>query len=1225
MSVSSNSQAVTERSLFRGLGVSEDVAALVNKDLLLNQERLEKEIAVKDEALRNMQMLLSEINAASLRRPRLGGAENVFLERMFRTRDARLHAFPSQFTPVGENTSSIFMKSVIKFRIEWQSDTDAKTQLVLSILTAATGLHVLSLQARHGEQSFIVYNASCRLDVFVAFEEDMRTCPVSSSLPSPVLDDSHVKTVVRSSDKKRVSPLQEKRSLGGLNVDPSEIPLFRDLPWVTDYVFSRTARYLLLPPELGVMATSLLQELRSMYGDNATCQAVLENKACLHANQKSVGSLTAILFGFRFLDIACLVSKGSGSTTSSSSSKMPRLRPTREKTMLVGSSGKLRGIASLCESSQGWPRVIKQLHSSMQLNGAITGPKSQPHQFTDDPSRLLVNTAIHLLESISLGNGTSIVRKAQHNLEATAFFINFMFRLFGVARGYVTSLDALQAFLKAALPLLSLAHPEKHFFGPVRGLVAIMPTALQYEQSKEDIRRQCDQPFREGDQRNLPQEQEASVTVGNSNSHLEPPSLGGSFDLERSLVPEVGNTVSTQELATCEPAFVTTSNANPSSSLTSQLPELQGIQCHTEGHVLGKRKLNDMALVCFDSSAMLSPVEAAASSSAVSNRNDTFIVPSLAALKALSISSEWRERVTGDGYLLVTLNRRTKRYWPCFYDSAVGETVACLLDRSNSYQERHGDAVFFHRLTRSIGCSMTNSQLQRALSGGEIRGLKPVMAERYAELDRECGLQDFVGLSHVLIFGDDSNADGVDKRKLGNVGSYTSARAVIDYSLSMIEMGSTDISMKASFMEFLEIARGNCSQGRAMCFPRIPNAGPTTDLQPLSTSAFSRLYSFGDIDVDSLIDLTGELHWHFVASANACYCPAVPPVGFCTELHVKEGTLLLFVGVPVDDGARLTSCGSSIVLPQHILDEENVAGVLLTAGDRFFLSPGSSYCVVTLDPTIYCGSNFYSSATIQKSYWAIVRHFLGQSGTFVKDNIISLEMLGRIVFLWHDIIVNAPTQYVGDCTTRRLASHHIPNALTLEGLLQLFSLLAILEFGTVLWPGRYLADGNWSRFEIIYQKLRKLGSDVLDTLHNHVRIRDRQTGFDLSIPSLWYSFFAQQCATLLVACEGLDGARFSATDIKANVLRDLQRDGLMLHVVQSLLRGETCSFGNAFLSLSLSQCSSLKWAFAEGFSLRYSIRVHIRTPELIDIDDDGPFAQDSFSNSPPLKRKRNAI
>ncbi|KAK7020590.1 hypothetical protein VNI00_017719 [Paramarasmius palmivorus] len=440
-----SSQVVSE-SFIRGLGGTEGVAELLNKDLLLNQDRLQKELAVKDEALRNMQKLLSEIDAASPRRPRLEGSElvgsligllftladevysNIFLEKMFKTRGPSFHAFPSLFTSN-----------------DWESNTDGKTQLILSMLRMATGLHVLSLRAQCGIESFVTYSASCRLDIIMAYDENLRTChhceslAVMSTSVSPVVSGSPLPAIaksVRSSAKAKLSrkdePLPsatEEPPVEVSFVDPSEIPLLLDMPWATDYIFDRGVRCLLLPTDLRVMATSLLQELSRARDTNGTCRAVLENKARLYDNQKSVGSLSTILFGFRFLDIACSLKRSADLASKACDSETLRLRPLKDKTMLVGSSGKLRGVASLCESTQGWPRVLRQLHSCMQLDGGSVQPISQASEAVDDPSRRLLATAFRLLDAVTTGDVTSTVNKARCNLDAAAFMSNFMFRV----------------------------------------------------------------------------------------------------------------------------------------------------------------------------------------------------------------------------------------------------------------------------------------------------------------------------------------------------------------------------------------------------------------------------------------------------------------------------------------------------------------------------------------------------------------------------------------------------------------------------------------------------------------------------------------------------------------------------------------------------------------------------------------------------------------------------
>ncbi|KAK7020591.1 hypothetical protein VNI00_017720 [Paramarasmius palmivorus] len=537
-----------------------------------------------------------------------------------------------------------------------------------------------------------------------------------------------------------------------------------------------------------------------------------------------------------------------------------------------------------------------------------------------------------------------------------------------IAKGEATSYEALQVFVHAALPLLPLAYPERHFFAPVCDRIAVMPVALEYKQPFGDASMQS--PTSRGEQE---QQKDGTPRSGSEFgvNHARGPSrvdLAGSTIDPLHPVPRTNGTTPESELIQLPTA------AEPQ-SLTG-ISAVSEIQLRDEIHpnhavVLGRRRTHDR----FDdgvlsATSLLYPVVHATSSLLF----DVRPMHNTTLPDAMSIPTEWRDRVTGDGYLLVAPSRRTRSYWPCFYDSVIADMVAFLLDRSNSYQSRHSHPVFFHRLTRSTGSSGIDSKLLDALCGGETCGLKHITPEQYLRLDQEDRLHELVGLYHVLVTNEGDTGHGITKKELGYIGSYSSTRSVIDYSLSMLGSLSAHDFAKTSFMDFLEKAHATAFEGRVMCFPRIPHPFSTDVSFSLSTSAFSRVYSLGDPEIDSLFDLSGELDWHFVASPNACHFSPVASMGLNTAITIKEGALLLFIGMSTDEGIRLVAPGRFVLSSSHLLDEEDVAGVLLLAGDRMIMRPGSPYCVFTLEPTILRGSNFYCAATMERTYWDASSH-----------------------------------------------------------------------------------------------------------------------------------------------------------------------------------------------------------------------------------------------------------
>ncbi|KAK7032215.1 hypothetical protein VNI00_013389 [Paramarasmius palmivorus] len=684
------------------------------------------------------------------------------------------------------------------------------------------------------------------------------------------------------------SKIKNGSSSAGSNVDPVDIPLFLDLPWVSGYVFQRKDRGRMLPSDLRAMASSLLQELQLEYDTNDTCRAVLENQASLYDNQKSAGSLSAILFGFRFLDIACMVSETGDPVPPSTPAEN---RPMMKKTKLLGSTAKVArwGIASLSECSQGWPNVLTHLQTCLQLAGSSLQPSSSPSDFGSSSSRRLLAAAFRQLESISKRDASLTVTKALSNLDGAAFFINHLVRgridlpstwkklvadltsqaqqeglecsiprnvpvitrlrqplllalaispllllsdvasmstnvtrlqvlrawyhygnmkpgillriermlwrhLLAIGRGESTSVDALQDFLKSALPLVSLAKPESRFFMPSSGKLIAMPVALQYEPGTAVVDGRTDAHCSLNDADSIVSV-DADVRTSDSETDLDVPRqtlLPGAHSSE----PETRSVVrsSMDNLPAPSSGAVHSSFGGPLEIVGGNYSQKQKLSSSSE------TTLFNLSSVCV--SMEHSP--------SVMGGN---VVTGCSSVNAVTMNTSWRERITGDGYLFLTPDCKSRKYWPCFYDSAIADVLASLVDRSNSYQERHGRAAFFHRLTASSRRCSDNDGLLRALAGVEPAGITCIASKRYLELERGDSLRELLRLSHVLVQGDRIAGRGVERSTLSEIGSCTAMRMVVDYSFTMFGAGFGGNTVTASFMEFLDHARDTSNLG----------------------------------------------------------------------------------------------------------------------------------------------------------------------------------------------------------------------------------------------------------------------------------------------------------------------------------------------------------------------------------------------------------------------------
>ncbi|KAK7020636.1 hypothetical protein VNI00_017674 [Paramarasmius palmivorus] len=110
----------------------------------------EKQLEVRDETIRSLRSLLSSMNAASVCRPAVIGSGRVEFERLIHTIEAGKHGFCPNF---------------VNGR-DWESQLDKYTQVVLSMLSAMSGIKIANVEARKEHVGGTVeYIALCSLEV----------------------------------------------------------------------------------------------------------------------------------------------------------------------------------------------------------------------------------------------------------------------------------------------------------------------------------------------------------------------------------------------------------------------------------------------------------------------------------------------------------------------------------------------------------------------------------------------------------------------------------------------------------------------------------------------------------------------------------------------------------------------------------------------------------------------------------------------------------------------------------------------------------------------------------------------------------------------------------------------------------------------------------------------------------------------------------------------------
>ncbi|KAK7054468.1 hypothetical protein VNI00_003666 [Paramarasmius palmivorus] len=223
------------------------------------------------------------------------------------------------------------------------------------------------------------------------------------------------------------SPPLPARDFSSGNDDPSSSPLFKSMPWYTSLLVNEKDRMSMIPEELKTTAKLLLEWYRGAR-DRSLFVDVVENRSSMKPNQKSAGPVAALMFGFRFLDVAALVASPDpvGSFTDSTDvSVLLDATPPVAKSPFDSETLTLRGM-SLLYANGGWPALISSVKTSLDSSQSVADPVLPSASLSESPKYQLVHAAYRQLACISDRHRTVTLSKQLLNMEMAAFFINWL-------------------------------------------------------------------------------------------------------------------------------------------------------------------------------------------------------------------------------------------------------------------------------------------------------------------------------------------------------------------------------------------------------------------------------------------------------------------------------------------------------------------------------------------------------------------------------------------------------------------------------------------------------------------------------------------------------------------------------------------------------------------------------------------------------------------------------
>ncbi|KAK7022059.1 hypothetical protein VNI00_017041 [Paramarasmius palmivorus] len=227
---------------------------------------------------------------------------------------------------------------------------------------------------------------------------------------------------------------------------------------------------------------------------------------------------------------------------------------------------------------------------------------------------------------------------------------------------------------------------------------------------------------------------------------------------------------------------------------------------------------------------------------------------------------------------------------------------------------------------------------------------------------------------------------------------------------------------------------------------------------------------------------------------------------------------------------------------------------------------------------------------MEYSYWSWVHQAFGmrcRSGQRSHDHLA----LCSLILHWHDAIVNHGFHFFTATSNTGHLLQHLPDITTVDGLLQVFATIVLLEIAPVLDIDRYHGGVAWKEVDRLYGRHRSYCKELLLALDRLLVVREKGGQERLSVTALWESFFVQQCVTLVVIARAVESPRVPAAQMEHNLFQDLRRrNPLLARSVDSVLYGGSHLLGSVGeYSLVYNDCCSMKWKHRQQINNNFTI------------------------------------
>ncbi|KAK7018106.1 hypothetical protein VNI00_018365 [Paramarasmius palmivorus] len=223
------------------------------------------------------------------------------------------------------------------------------------------------------------------------------------------------------------------------------------------------------------------------------------------------------------------------------------------------------------------------------------------------------------------------------------------------------------------------------------------------------------------------------------------------------------------------------------------------------------------------------------------------------------------------------------------------------------------------------------------------------------------------------------------------------------------------------------------------------------------------------------------------------------PAGFARSITCTTGTHIVFLLVP-DTPHKYRTYGMRSFIknlatsgPQQDLV---TTCIVLYAGDTLILPPCTPYYNITTESSICHGQLMLPTSTIRQTCWALL-HLLHYQHQFKPIDVPCTPALLALTLIYWDAVISLSKHQPDEGT---VTSSETPNPYTITGIIDILSLINVIEMGATLWRDTYFAKETPKPVEYLYRCARRAGNHLIEYVDSHCKIEIRQKRDEGYIP-----------------------------------------------------------------------------------------------------------------------------